>query len=99
MSDWNSFAETLDAARAQGRREGRREVLAIVRRVLPTTEADHIESRVLATTLVALPDAIAGSSGPLAVAWQRAIPTDGNSGSATSAAARTQQPSQDGQAG
>jgi len=64
---WNSLADTIEAARAQGRREGRNQVLAIVRRVMPTTEADYIESRVIeATTPGSLPKvARSGSQDPL----------------------------------
>ncbi len=50
MSGWNPLADTLERVRAQGRREGRNQVLAIARRVFPTTEADHLESRVIEAT-------------------------------------------------
>ena len=50
MSDFNTLADSLDRARAQGIRDGRNQVMQIVRAALPGTDADEIESRLIEAT-------------------------------------------------
>ena len=52
MTTFNTLADSLERARAQGIRDGRNQVMQIVRAALPGTDADEIESRLIEATTV-----------------------------------------------